>query len=393
MSAVVPVSQPFTALPSQLPKPALQTGVHTLETQLVVPWVFWQFVPHVPQFAVVLVRFTSQPVDAKPSQLPKPALQAIEQVPLPHEGVPFVLLHAWPQPPQWAVDVFVFVSQPFTALPSQLPNPALQVGTQAPEVQVVVPFEFTHCVPQAPQFERLVFVLVSHPVEALLSQLPNPALHAPSVQVPPGQVSAALARLQATLQSPQSVSVAVLRSQPLFALPSQFLKFAAQVGTQAPAVQVVVPFVLVHCVPHVPQFDVVFSEASQPLFWRPSQLPKPELQEIEQEPRLQVGVAFAPLHTAPQAPQWLRLVSEFVSHPLFGFPSQFLKLPLHTGVHTPLTQLVVPLAFVHAMPHPPQLLMSPEVAVSQPFFGLPSQSEKPAEHVGTHVPPVHVVVP
>jgi hypothetical protein len=393
MSAVVPVSQPLTRFPSQLPNPALQTGAHRLDTQLVVPWPFVQFVPHVPQFAVVLVRFTSQPVDAKPSQFPKPPLQAIEQVPLPHDGVPFVLLHAWPQPPQWAVLVLVFVSQPFTALPSQLPNPALQDGTHAPDVQVVVPFAFTHCVPQLPQFERLVFVLVSHPVEALPSQLPNPALHVPRVHAPPGHVSAALARLHTTLQSPQSESVAMLRSQPLLALPSQFLKFAAHVGTHAPAVQVVVPFAFVHCVPQVPQFDVVFSDASQPLFWRPSQLPNPALQEIEQEPRLQVGVAFAPLQTEPQEPQLPRLVSVFVSQPLFGFPSQFLKLPLHTGVHTPLTQLVVPFAFVQAMPQPPQLLMSAEVAVSQPFFGLPSQSEKPAEHVGTHVPPLHVVVP
>jgi hypothetical protein len=100
MSAVVPVSQPLTALPSQLPKPAVQTGTHALDVHVVVPWAFWQLVPQVPQFAVVFVRFTSQPVDAKPSQLPKPALQAIEQAPPPHDGVPFVLLHGAPQPPQ-----------------------------------------------------------------------------------------------------------------------------------------------------------------------------------------------------------------------------------------------------------------------------------------------------
>jgi hypothetical protein len=291
------------------------------------------------------------------------------------------------------VDVFVFVSHPLTALPSQLPKPELQVGTQAPEVHVVVPFALTHCVLQAPQFDRLVFVFVSHPFELLPSQLPNPALHVPSVHTPAGQVSDAFARLQATLQSPQSVSVAMLRSQPLLALPSQFLKFAAHVGTHAPAVQVVVPLAFVHCVPHVPQFDVLLSDASQPLFWSPSQLPKPELHEIEQDPRLHVGVALAPLQTAPQDPQLPRLVSVFVSQPLFGLPSQFLKLPLHTGVHTPLTQLVVPFAFEQTMPHPPQLLMSPVVAVSQPLFTLLSQLAKPAAQDGTQVPPVHAVVP
>jgi hypothetical protein len=44
-----------------------------------------------------------------------------------------------PQLPQLAVLVCVFVSQPLAALPSQLPNPARQVGAQAPAVQVVVP--------------------------------------------------------------------------------------------------------------------------------------------------------------------------------------------------------------------------------------------------------------
>jgi hypothetical protein len=392
-SAVVPVSQPLTALPSQLPNPALHTGWHALDAQLVVPCPFVHAVPQAPQFAVVLVRFTSQPVDANPSQLPKPALHEMEQVPVEQDAVPFVPLQAAPHPPQFAADVFVFVSQPLTALPSQFPNPALHVGTQAPVVQVVVPFAFVHWVPQAPQFERLVFVFVSQPLEALPSQLPNPEVHVPSVHTPELHDSLAFARLQVAPQSPQSVRLLMFRSQPLFGLPSQLLKLMLQVGTHAPAVHVVVPFAFVHAVPQAPQFVVVFSDASQPLLCWPSQLPKPELHEIEHEPRLHVGVAFAPLHTEPQVPQLPRLVSVFVSQPLFGLPSQFLKLPLQVGVHTLLTQLVVPLAFVHAIPQPPQLLTSAVVALSQPFLGLPSQSAKPAEHVGTQVPPVQVVVP
>ena len=74
--------------------------------------------------------------------------------------------------------MLVLVSQPLTALPSQLPKPALHVGTHAPDVQVVEPFAFTHCVVQAPQLERLVLVLVSQPFEALPSQLPKPAVQA-----------------------------------------------------------------------------------------------------------------------------------------------------------------------------------------------------------------------
>jgi hypothetical protein len=141
------------------------------------------------------------------------------------------------------------------------------------------------------------------------------------------------------------------------------------------------------CVASVPRF------ISQPLLERPSQLPKPELQESEHAPRLQVAVALAPLHTAPHAPQFAVDVLVFVSQPLFLLPSQSAKLPVQTGVQTPATQLVVPFAFVQAMPQPPQLLMSVVVGVSQPFFGLPSQSAKPALQVGTQTPAVHAVEP
>jgi hypothetical protein len=132
---------------------------------------------------------------------------------------------------------------------------------------------------------------------------------------------------------------------------------------------------LLHAVVQMPQWLVsVLRFTSQPSPLLPLQLPNPELQAIEHEPRLQVAVAFAPLHPWPQAPQFPRLVSVFVSHPLFGLPSQLLKLPLHTGVQTPATQLVDPFELVQLMPQPPQLVASVVVAVSQPFFGLPSQS-------------------
>jgi len=50
------------------------------------------------------------------------------------------------------LDVVVMaVSQPFRAFPSQLPKPALHVGTQAPAVQTVVPFGFVQASPQPPQ--------------------------------------------------------------------------------------------------------------------------------------------------------------------------------------------------------------------------------------------------
>jgi hypothetical protein len=303
-------------------------------------------------------------------------------------------LHAAPQPPQFAVLVFVFVSQPFEALLSQLPNPELHTGAHTPLEHDVVPFTFVQLFPHEPQLVIVVFVFVSQPFEALPSQLPNPELHVPRVHTPDGHVSLAFARLQAVLQSPQSVSVAMLRSHPLFAFPSQLLKFAEHDGVHAPPVHEVVPFVLVQAVVHEPQCPASVARfTSHPSPLLPLQFPYPLLHVIEHEPRLHVALALAPLHTEPHAPQLPRLTSVFVSQPLFALPSQLLKLPLQTGVHTPATQLVVPFEFVQAIPQPPQLLESEEVLVSQPFFGFPSQSAKPAAQTGVQVPPTHDVVP
>jgi hypothetical protein len=75
--------------------------------------------------------------------------------------------------------------------------------------------------PHAPQLVELVCVFVSQPFADCPSQFANPAEHAPRVQLPPAQVSLALARSHATLHPPQSVSVLMLLSHPLFGLPSQ----------------------------------------------------------------------------------------------------------------------------------------------------------------------------
>jgi len=170
-------SQPFGPLPSQLPKPALQDGTHEPEVQRFVPFTAEHTVPHVPQFEVDVFKLASQPFVTLVSQLPKPLLHTMEHVADEHDGVPFVPLHAAPQEPQFAVLVLRFASQPLFGLLSQLANPELHVGTHAPVVQVVVPLAFVQLLPQLPQFPVLVFVFVSQPFEAMPSQLPNPALH------------------------------------------------------------------------------------------------------------------------------------------------------------------------------------------------------------------------
>jgi hypothetical protein len=74
---------------------------------------------------------------------------------------------------------------------------------------------------QAPQCRGDVSVFVSQPLLERPSQLPKPESQAVRAQVPPLQASEAFARSQTTLQPPQSVSVLMFRSQPVFGLPSQ----------------------------------------------------------------------------------------------------------------------------------------------------------------------------
>jgi hypothetical protein len=166
-------SQPFTALPSQLPKPALQAGTQTPVVHAVDPFGFVHAVPQAPQFAAVVLRLTSHPVEARPSQLPKPVLHAMVQAPREHPAEPFVPLQAEPQAPQFDTFVSVLVSHPFPALASQLPNPELHVpSVQLPVTQLALALVLLHTAPQAPQFARLVLRFVSHPFPELPSQSP-----------------------------------------------------------------------------------------------------------------------------------------------------------------------------------------------------------------------------
>lgn len=76
-----------------------------------------------------------------------------------------------------------------------------------------------------------------------------------------------------------------------------------------------------------------------------------------------------------------------VSQPLLVFPSQSAKPALHVGEHAPETHAVWPFGLVQALPQPPQLLTLWSRLTSQPFAGLVSQSAYPALHeVTTHCP-------
>jgi hypothetical protein len=167
--------------------------------------------------------FVSQPLFGRLSQLPKPAVQVGTQAPLGHDVVPFALVHCVPQAPQFEV-VVSDVSHPFERLLSQFPKPVLHAIEQAPSAQPAVPLLLLHTVPQEPQFATLVCALTSQPFVASPSQLPKPLLHAPSAHVPEAQDSDAFARSHTAPQVPQLESVVRLVSHPFAAEPSQFAK-------------------------------------------------------------------------------------------------------------------------------------------------------------------------
>jgi hypothetical protein len=290
-------SQPFAVCPSQLPNPVLHDEIaQEPEAQVVAAFGRVQVVPHAAQCELVF-SCCSQPLVACPSQLPQPVLH----VPSAHTlftqlADAFGKLQILVQLPQACALLVRLVSQPLPTLPSQLPQPVLQAIEQVPEAHDAAPLAVLHAWAQPPQCSVLVLVLTSQPLVACPSQLPQPVLHDESVQVPVVHEEVALLWSQPLAHAPQSDSVLRLVSQPLAALPSQLPQEEAQLGTHAPPVQVVVPLGLVQVWPHAPQFELWLSEVSQPLLTLLSQLPQPTEQLIAHCPVVHEGVPLAPLH-------------------------------------------------------------------------------------------------
>jgi hypothetical protein len=323
-SCCVFASHPFEASPSQLLNPALHDGMQAAETHCVVPLALVHALPHTPQFAVVLSE-ASHPLATEPSQLPNPALHAIEHSPAAQLGVPLVLLHTVPHAPQWFVLVLVAVSHPFAALPSQLPNPASQETiAQVPVEQLSVAFARLQGMPHAPQLARDLSS-ASQPFADAPSQLPQPASHAPGWQVPPKHSAAACAKLHALAHAPQWLTLLTrLVSHPLLARPSQLPQPPSHTMEQAPPVHTAEPWAPAHTVPHAPQWlAVVLVSVSQPLAVLPSQLPHPAAQAPNVHvPEPHVAEALGNAQGTPHPPQLVAVVRA-VSQPLLGLPSQF----------------------------------------------------------------------
>src|SRR6516164_3669085 len=112
------------------------------------------------------------------------------------------MAHTCPQAPQLLTSVPILVSQPSLGLLVQCANPATQVGAQTPAAQVtIVVLAVPHATLQPPQWLTLLLISVSQPSLALLVQCANPATQV-GTQTPPVQVTiVVLAVPHATLRS------------------------------------------------------------------------------------------------------------------------------------------------------------------------------------------------
>src|SRR5262249_2790788 len=134
-------------------------------------------------------------------------------------GAPLTTEHVVPQAPQFEMLVWRFTSQPSAAIPLQLAKPGLQLATaQLPATQLAVALGTEQTSPQAPQFVTLVSIFVSQPSAALLLQSAKPLSQLATVQTPLLQPAAPCAMEQAFAQEPQwSTLVLVLVSHPSLA--------------------------------------------------------------------------------------------------------------------------------------------------------------------------------
>lgn len=160
-SAVVFTSQPSPGTPLQSEYPPLHAKPQVPPPQVGVAFARpGQTDGHEPQWDGSLLRSTSQPLAASPSQSAKPALHEMPQVPPPHVRDELGRVgHTFPHEPQRFTSVCVSVSQPFTGFASQSPKPPLQTNPQALPAQVRLALARAgQLAPHAPQLFTSIWV-------------------------------------------------------------------------------------------------------------------------------------------------------------------------------------------------------------------------------------------
>jgi hypothetical protein len=241
---------------------------------------------------------------------------------------------------------------------SQSAKPGLHMSSvQVPATQAEAALAKLHARPQAPQVAVLVRRSDSQPLVGFMSQSAKPSRHGPSAQAPAVQDAAALVKAQVRPQVPQLSVVVVLVSQPLEGLMSQLAKPALQVpSAHVPAVQVAVALAKVHARSHMPQLDTVLRvSTSHPLAGLPSQSAKPSLHRvIAQAPIRQSPVALGNTHARPHIPQCVALAETSVSQPSVGSLLQSPNRAVHAATaHRPMVHAGDPLATTQALEQAP----------------------------------------
>jgi len=189
-------SQPSVGSLLQSPKPALhEATVHAPAAHPAVALARVQTVPQAPQLLGSTAVCTSQPSESLVLQLAQPAWQAMPQTLALHLGSAFARSgQTWPQEPQLMADVDRSISQPSVASVSQSANGSMQVMPHVEAAQVALLCAGTgQACAQAPQFARSVRPSISQPLVVSASQLRKPALHGPMSQDPLRQTRLALA--------------------------------------------------------------------------------------------------------------------------------------------------------------------------------------------------------
>ncbi len=300
-------SQPLATLPSQLAKPALQLAmVHAPLAQPAVALASEQTLLQAPQLVGLVVVLISQPLATTPSQFPRPAAQTMLHTPPAHPAVPPEFEQRAPQPPQWFTSVKMVTSQPSLDVALQSRRSLGQVTADVPQAEAL----HTALVPiggggqtvvQLPQWLRSPeTTFTSQPLTELASQSRNPVLHAAIVHRPATQLAPAFANWQRLPQTPQLlVSLPVAVSHPSNGSPLQSAKPALQAAsTQAPARHPATPLAKEQTVPQARQlFGSVLRSRHTP-----EQFVVGALHVVVQMPAEQTVPAA---HPWPQDPQWL----------------------------------------------------------------------------------------
>ncbi len=219
LSIRVSTSQPFAAVASQSVNPAAHVPTaQRPATHAAVAFASMQRLPHAPQFTGSVAVFTSQPSVSMPLQLPNPVLHWMSQVALTQTLVALARMgQAFLHIPQLPTLSESRASQPFAATMSQSPYPAVHSNVQRPIVHwPMKPGPLAHALPHIPQCVPLLFVSVSQPFVAFMSQLPKPMVHDATEHSPAAQPGMPCATVQPLPQIPQCVTfVCVSTHMPL----------------------------------------------------------------------------------------------------------------------------------------------------------------------------------